>query len=53
MKNVFLGMSVMLNGLLRERKEMAFKNLIIHHGTSGPSMASDQKFKGKMLMGLK
>ena len=53
MKNVFLGMSVMLNSLLRERKEMAFKNLIIHHGTSSPSMASDQKFKGKMLMGLK
>lgn len=46
-------MSVMLNGLIRERKEMAFKNLIIHHGTSGPSMASDLKFKGKMLMGLK
>lgn len=46
-------MSVMLNGLIRERKEMAFKNLIIHHGTAGPALASDQKFKGKMLMGLK
>lgn len=32
---------------------MALKNMIIHHGSSQPSMASDQKFKGKMLMGLK
>lgn len=53
MKNVFLGMSNLLNGLLRERKECAFKNMIIHYGASATTLASDQKFKGKMLMGLK
>lgn len=53
LKNFLLGISIMLNSKIREKKEFAFKNLIIHHGTSAPSLASDQKFKGKMLMGLK
>lgn len=52
-KNFLLGISIMLNSKIKEAKEGAFKNILIQYGTSSPSMASDQKFKGKMLMGLK
>ena len=52
MKNFLLGITVMLNSKIKEKKEQAFKNLLINYGTS-PSMTTDLKFKGKMLMGLK
>jgi hypothetical protein len=43
----------MLNNKIKEKKEGAFRNLLTQFGTSAPALASDLKFKGKMLMGLK
>ena len=53
LKNFFLGMSVMLTNKIREKKEQAFKNILLQFGTASTAVASDMKFKGKMLMGLK
>jgi len=53
LKNVMLGISVLINSQIKERKEIAFNHLVYHLGSSSPAMVSDLKFKGKMLMGLK
>lgn len=56
MKNLFLGISILVNSKLKEKKESAFRTLVTNY--AGPNsavdkMSSDLKFKGKMLMGLK
>jgi len=53
LKNFLLGVSVLLNGKIRERQEVAFTKLSAHFGSAPTALSSDLKFKGKMLMGLK
>jgi hypothetical protein len=56
MKNLFLGLSILVNAKLKERKEHAFRTLVTNFSGANSmvdKMSSDLKFKGKMLMGLK
>jgi len=48
-----LGISVMLNSKIKEKKENFFRNLLTQFGNNSSNLSSDLKFKGKMLMGLK
>ena len=48
-----LGISVMLNSKIKEKKENFFRNLVTQFGSDSSNLSSDLKFKGKMLMGLK
>lgn len=57
MKNIFLGLSILINNKIKEKKENVFRTLLLSYagGSSsfGEKISSDLKFKGKMLMGLK
>jgi len=57
MKNIFLGLSILINNKIKEKKENVFRTLLVSYagGSSsiGEKISSDLKFKGKMLMGLK
>jgi len=46
----------MINNKIKERKEQAYRSLVVQFGGANSlseKISSDQKFKGKMLMGLK
>lgn len=56
MKNLFLGLSILVNAKIKERKEAAFRTLVTNFSGANSVVdraSSDLKFKGKMLMGLK
>lgn len=56
MKNLFLGLSILVNAKLKERKEAAFRTLVTNFSGANSvvdRVSNDLKFKGKMLMGLK
>lgn len=53
---MFLGLSIMINAKIKEKKESAFRIIVNNYAGNNSSvdkMSSDLKFKGKMLMGLK
>lgn len=56
LKNVFLGLSILINAKIKEKKESAFRIIVNNYAGNNSTvdkMSSDLKFKGKMLMGLK